>query len=180
MAQAWYVVHTYSGYELKAKAALELRIDAMGVRERFGEVLVPVEHGVEMRNGQKRQITRKWYPGYILVQMDLDNETWHVVKDTPKVTGFVGGARNPPPVPEHEMRRITSHFLEEDESEESVKPLMTFERTEEVRVLAGAFANMTAVVEEVHVNRARLKVIVNIFGRPTPLELDFTEVEKLS
>ena len=180
MAKAWYVVHTYSGYELKAKAALEQRIDSLGVDDRFGEVLVPTEQGVEMRNGQKHMVTRKWYPGYILVQMDLDNETWHVVKNTPKVTGFVGGSRNPPPVPEHEMRRITSHFSDEEESEETPKPLMSFTREEEVRVLAGAFANMTATVEEVHANRARLKVIVNIFGRPTPLELDFTEVEKLS
>ena len=159
MAQAWYVVHTYSGYELKAKQALEQRIEALGVSDRFGDVLVPTEQGVEMRNGQKHTVTRKWYPGYILVQMDLDNETWHVVKNTPKVTGFVGGARNPPPVPEHEMRRITAHFSEEEEGEEIAKPLMSFDKDEEVRVLAGAFANMTATVEEVYANRARLKVI---------------------
>ena len=174
----WYAVNTLSGSEDKAMRALEQRIEMHGLQDRFGRLLVPSETVIDPKT--KRKVTRRFYPGYMLVEMDLDNETWHVVKNTPKVTGFVGGARNPPPVPEHEMRRITSHFSDEEEGEEVAKPLMSFDKDEEVRVLAGAFANMTATVEEVYANRARLKVIVNIFGRPTPLELDFTEVEKLS
>ncbi len=177
MAMAWYVVHTYSGYEQKAKLALENRIRQHGVEHKFGRILVPTEQAVEVRNGKKREVTRKFYPGYILVEMELDNETWHVVRHTPKVTGFVGGARNPPPVPEHEIRRITRRF-EEDVEEEAPRPVIDFERGERVRVLGGAFANITGVVEEVNPSRGKLRVMVQIFGRETPLELDFTEVEK--
>ena len=177
MAKAWYVVHTYSGYEDKAKQALEQRIDANDARDRFGDILVPSEQGVEVRDGKKRNVKRRWFPGYILVEVELDNQTWHIVKNTPKVTGFVGGSRNPPPVPEHEMRRIVAHFAEEEVNEE--RPLVNYETGEEVRVIAGAFSNMKGLVEEVFENRARLKVTVNIFGRSTSLELDFTEVEKL-
>jgi len=182
MTMSWYVVHTYSGYELKAKLALEQRIESLGVSDKFGEVLVPTEQGVEMRNGKKRSITRKFYPGYLLVEMDLDNETWHVVKNTPKVTGFVGGSRNPPPIPGPEIQRITDRFgsQAEEEAEVAPRPLVEFEVGEEVRVTAGAFSNMKGDVEEVNAQRGKLRVTVNIFGRPTPLELDFTEVEKLS
>jgi len=182
MSMSWYVVHTYSGYELKAKLALEQRIESLGVADRFGEVLVPTEQGVEMRNGKKRSVTRKFYPGYLLVEMNLDNETWHVVKNTPKVTGFVGGSRNPPPIPAPEIQRITDRFgtQAEEETEAAPKNLIEFELGEEVRVIAGAFANMKGSVEEVNAQRGKLRVTVNIFGRPTPLELDFTEVEKLS
>ncbi len=178
MAMAWYVVHCYSGYEQKAKTALEQRIDTLGCADRFEEVLVPTEQGFEVKNGKKRAVTRKFYPGYILVHMELDNETWHVVKNTPKITGFVGGSRNPPPVPDFEIRRITNQLEEEDEA--APKPLVDFEKGEEVRVVGGAFANMKGHVEEVNAGRGKLRVMVNIFGRPTPLELDFTEVEKLS
>ena len=136
------------------------------------------EQGFEVKNGKKRAVTRKFYPGYILVHMELDNETWHVVKNTPKITGFVGGSRNPPPVPDFEIRRITNQLEEEDEA--APKPLVDFEKGEEVRVIGGAFANMKGHVEEVNAGRGKLRVMVNIFGRPTPLELDFTEVEKLS
>ena len=173
----WYVVHTYSGHENRAKQLLEERIKDEKLDASFGEILVPTENVVEVKKGTKRASTRKFFPGYMLVQMRLENETWHLVKNTPKVTGFVGGSRNPPPVPDHEMRRIVSHFKEDEEGEEAPKPLMSFTRSEEVRVLAGAFANMTATVEEVHANRARLKVIVNIFGRPTPVDLKYWEVE---
>ncbi len=180
MTKSWYVVHTYSGYELKAKAALEQRIQSLGATEAFGQVLVPTEEGVEVRNGKKRNVTRKFYPGYLLVEMELNNETWHVVKNTPKVTGFVGGSRNPPPVPKEEMLRITNRFLAPaEEVEAAPRPMVQFEMGEEVRVIGGAFANMKGTVEEVNEGRGKLKVTVNIFGRPTPLELDFTEVEKL-
>ena len=178
MAKAWYVVHTYSGYEKKAKDGLELRIAANDAQDRFGDILIPADTGVEVRNGKKRQVTRRWFPGYILVEVELDNETWHIVKNTPKVTGFVGGSRNPPPVPDHEMLRIKANFAGEEEAGDE-RPLTEFEIKEEVRVIAGAFSNMKGVVEEVFANRARLKVTVNIFGRSTSLELDFTEVEKL-
>jgi transcriptional antiterminator NusG len=178
MAKAWYVVHTYSGYEKKAKDGLELRIAANDAQDRFGDILIPADTGVEIRNGKKRQVTRRWFPGYILVEVELDNETWHIVKNTPKITGFVGGSRNPPPVPDHEMVSIKANFAGEEEVGEETA-LTEFDIKEEVRVIAGAFSNMKGVVEEVFANRARLKVTVNIFGRSTSLELDFTEVEKL-
>ena len=177
MAVAWYVVHTYSGFENKAKAALEERIRVMELDDRILEVLVPTEEVFEVKNGQKRKVTRKFFPGYILVQMELDNETWHVVRNTPKITGFVGGTRNPPPVPEHEVRRITGRL--EQEEEEGPKPVLEFERGERVRVTDGPFANMEGKVEEVSQGRGKLRVIVTIFGRPTSVELDYTQVDKL-
>lgn len=173
---AWYVVHTYSGFENKAKAALEERIRALGIAERFGEILVPTEQVVEFKGGVKRNVTRKFLPGYILVHMALDDYTWHVVKNTPKVTGFVGGARKPTPIPEVEVRRITNQM---DTGEEvKVKPRLNFERNEEVRVVDGPFATMKGSVEEVNESRGKLRVMVSIFGRPTSVELDFTQVEK--
>lgn len=178
MAMAWYVVHTYSGYENKAKQALEERINALGFGDRFGEVLVPTEQVVEVKGGQKRSVTRKFFPGYILVEMELDNETWHVVKNTPKVTGFVGGNnRTPPPVPEAEVLRITRRMGVDDEARP--KPKLNFETGEEVRITDGPFASMNGHVEEVNQARGKLRVKVNIFGRPTSVELDFTQVEKL-
>lgn len=179
MAMAWYVVNTFSGYENKAKLALEERINVLGVPDRFGEILVPTEQVVEVKGGQKRSVTRKFFPGYILVQMDLDNETWHVVRNTPKITGFVGGNnRRPPPVPEAEVRRITRRMgIGEDARP---KPKLNFERNEEVRIIDGPFASMNGNVEEVNQGRGKLRVIVAIFGRPTSVELDFTQVEKLS
>lgn len=177
-AMAWYVVHTYSGFENKAKAALEERIKALGLSDRFGDILVPTEQVVEFKGGQKRNVTRKFLPGYILVKMELDNHTWHVVKNTPKVTGFVGGTRNPPAIPEVEVRRITHQM---DASEETkAKPRLNFEKNEEVRVVDGPFATMKGAVEEVNESRGKLRVMVSIFGRPTSVELDFTQVEKIA
>ena len=179
MAMAWYVVNTYSGYENKAKAALEERIHVNGMGERFGDILVPTEQVVEVRGGQKRSITRKFFPGYILVNMDLDNETWHIVRNTPKITGFVGGNnRKPPPVPEAEVARITRRMGLDDETKP--RPKLNFERGEELRITDGPFASMNGSVEEVNQARGKLRVKVNIFGRPTSVELDFTQVEKLS
>ena len=177
MAKAWYVVHTYSGFEDKAKRALEERIQVLDLVDRFGEILVPTESVVEVRNGQKRTVTRKFFPGYILVQMELDNQTWHVVRNTPKITGFVGGARNPPPIPEAEVNRITNRLSEEEEV--GPRPVLNFETNERVRVVDGPFANMEASVEEVNDARGKVRVKVTIFGRPTSVELDFTQVEKL-
>lgn len=177
MALAWYIVHTYSGFENKAKLALEDSIRRAGLEERFGEVLVPTETVVEVKDGQKRTTTRKVYPGYMFVQMVLDNETMHVVKSTPKVTGFIGGDRAPPPVPEAEIRRITNQ-MEEDE-QTTARPVVEFERGEEVRIIDGPFASMKGRVDEVNQARGKLRVMVSMFGRTTPVELDFTQVERL-
>lgn len=176
MAKAWYVVHTYSGYENKAKLALEDAIRRSGLEARFGEVLVPTEKVVEVKDGQKKTTTRKVYPGYMFVNMEVDNETWHLVRSTPKVTGFIGGGRNPPPIPEDEVRRITNQMTED---EEKPKPVVDFERGEEVRIIDGPFASMPGKVDEVNASRAKLRVLVSIFGRTTPVELEFTQVEKL-
>jgi transcriptional antiterminator NusG len=175
MVKHWYVVHTYAGFENKAKAALEDGIRRSGFAQRFGEVLVPTEKVVEVKDGQKKTTTRKVFPGYMFVQMEVDNETWHLVKSTPKVTGFIGGSRNPPPVPEDEVKRITHQMTEE---QNQPKPVMHFERGEEIRIIDGPFSSMTGKVEEVNQPRAKLRVMVTIFGRPTSVELDFTQVER--
>ena len=176
MAMAWYVVHTYSGFENKAKAALEDAIRRYGLEPKFGEVLVPTEKVVEVKDGQKKTTTRKVFPGYIFVHMEIDNETWHVVKSTPKVTGFIGGSRTPPPIPEAEVRRITNQMAADEVKPKSV---MEFERGEEVRIIEGPFATMKGRVEEVNQARGKLRVMVSIFGRPTGVELDFTQVERV-
>ncbi|MBM4392831.1 MAG: transcription termination/antitermination protein NusG [Deltaproteobacteria bacterium] len=176
MSKAWYVVHTYSGFENKAKQALEERIKLYGLGPRFGQVLVPTEEVVEVKNGQKKTTTRKFFPGYILVEMEMDNQTWHVVKETPKVTGFVGQGRNPPPMREEEVKRITARIGGE---EQKPKLAVNFERGEEVRVVDGPLAPVVGKVEEVNSARGRLRVTVTIFGRPTSVELDFTQIEKV-
>ena len=153
MAMQWYVVHTYSGYENKAKLALEDAIRRYGVGDRFGEVLVPTEQVVEVKDGQKRTTTRKVYPGYMFVQMEVDNETWHVVTSTPKVTGFIGGSRNPPPIPEAEVKRITRQMTED---EDKPKPVVHFERGEEIRIVDGPFATMKGKVDTATFLRAAL------------------------
>ncbi len=177
MAKAWYVVHTYSGYENKAKLALEDAIRRSGLDARFGEVLVPTEKVVEVKDGKKKTTTRKVFPGYMFVNMEIDNETWHLVRSTPKVTGFIGGGRNPPPVSDDEVARITNQRTED---EEKPKPVVNYERGEEVRIIDGPFASMSGKVDEVNAGRAKLRVMVSIFGRTTPVELDFTQVEKIS
>ncbi len=175
MTHRWYVVHTYSGYELKAKAALEERIRALGKDSMFSEVLVPSESVVEMKKGVKKTTSRQFFPGYILVKMDLNDETWHLIKGTPKITGFVGSGKNPPPVPEEEVLRITRQI---DEGTLKPKPKVEFEKGESVRVVEGPFATFAGIVEEVSPDKGKLKVLVSIFGRSTPIELDFMQVEK--
>lgn len=171
----WYVVHTYSGYENKAKQALEDRIRAHGMEDQFGDVLVPSEKVTEVRGGNKRTTTRKFFPGYMFVRMDLNEETWHLVKNTPRVTGFVGGGKNPPPVPDDEVNRITNQI-----AEGTLKPTPTvaFEKGETVRVVEGPFMNFNGIVEEVLPEKKRVKVIVSILGRSTPVEFNFDEIEK--
>lgn len=175
--QKWYGIHVYSGYENKVKLNLEERIRALDAEELFGEVLIPSETVVELKNGERRTSSRKFFPGYILVQMELNNETWHIVKDTPKVTGFVGGTTNPPAIPDDEVAKITARM---EEGQESPKPKVEFEVGETVRVVDGPFLNFTGVVEDVKPDKAKLKVMVSIFGRVTPVELDFIQVEKTS
>ncbi len=177
MAMRWYGVHTYSGFENKVKLNLEERVRMFGVQDKFGEILIPSETVVELKNGERRTSSRKFFPGYILVRMELDNETWHVVKDTPKVTGFVGGGTAPPAISDEEVAKITTRM---EEGAERPKPKVEFEVGETVRVVDGPFLNFTGVVEDVKPDKAKLKVMVSIFGRVTPVELEFIQVEKTS
>ena len=175
MAKQWYVVHTYSGYEHKAKAALEERVRALGKQEYFGEVLVPAEKVVELVKGRKKTSSRKFFPGYILVNMELNDETWHIVKSTPKVTGFVGGATQPAAISELEVREIAQQM---EEGAVRPKPKVLFENGEHVKVVDGPFQDFNGVVEEVKPDKGKLRVLISIFGRATPVELDFVQVEK--
>jgi len=174
MAMRWYAVHTLSGSEDRAMQALQQRIGMHGLTPKFGRLLVPSETVVDPKT--KRKTTRRFYPGYMLVEMELDNETWHLVKNTPKVTGFVGGTRNPPPVPEEEVRRITQLLAHEEEP----RPVMDFEVGEEVRLTEGSYASMRGRIEEINETRGKLRVVINIFGRPVSTELGFHQVEKIT
>ena len=172
----WYVVHTYSGYENRAKQSLEERIRQEDMVDSFGELLIPTENVVELgKGGQKKTTKRKFFPGYMLVQMELNEQSWHLVRGTPKVTGFVGGTIKPPAIPEIEVRRLTQQI---DEGALQTTPRVHFEYGEDVRVIDGAFQNFNGVVEAVDDDKAKVKVMVSIFGRSTPVELDFIQVEK--
>ena len=173
----WYVVHTYSGYENRAKKSLEERIKQNAeLEEFFGEVLIPTENVVELgKGGQKKTSKRKFFPGYMLVQMELNDESWHLVKSTPKITGFVGSATRPPSIPEKEVRRLTRQI---DEGTLKPKPRVQFEDGENVRVIDGPFQNFNGVVDAVNAEKGRVRVLVSIFGRSTPVELEFVQVEK--
>lgn len=171
----WYVVHTYSGFENRAKKSLEERMKREGLEEYFGQVLVPTENVVELVGGTKRTSKRKFFPGYMLVQMELNDRTWHLVKSTPKITGFVGNARNPVPVREEHVTRLTQQI---DQGMVSAKPKVVYEEGENVRVIDGPFSSFNGVIEEVKAEKQKLRVLVSIFGRATPVELDFGQVEK--
>ena len=176
MSKRWYVVHAYSGYEKKVAAVLKERIELEGMQEHFGDVLVPTEEVVEMRDGQKRRSERKFFPGYVLVQMELNDEAWHLVKETPRVMGFIGGkADKPAPITEKEANLILQRV---DDSVDKPKPKTLFEPGEMVRVTDGPFNDFNGVVEEVNYEKSRLRVAVLIFGRSTPVELEFGQVEK--
>lgn len=175
MAKRWYVVHAYSGYEKKVAEALKERIELQGMQDKFGEVLVPTEEVVEMRGGQKRRSERKFFPGYVLIEMELADDSWHLVKDTPRVMGFIGGkADKPAPITEAEANTI----LQRIESGDKPRPKTIFEAGEMVRVTDGPFNDFNGVVEEVNYEKSKLHVAVLIFGRSTPVELDFGQVEK--
>ncbi|MBI5695738.1 MAG: transcription termination/antitermination protein NusG [Nitrospirae bacterium] len=175
MSKAWYVVHTYSGFEGKVKSSIEERAKSAGLTERVGQILVPTEEVVELRNGKKRTSNRKFFPGYILVEMEMDDETWHLVKDTPKVTGFVGDKQKPPAITEEEVDLIR---MQMDEGTTPAKREAAYSRGDSVRIVDGPFVSFTGSVEEVNLDQGKLKVMVSIFGRATPVELDFLQVEK--
>ena len=176
MAKRWYVVHAFSGYENTVKKSLEERVKRAGMEEYFGDVLVPTEEVVEMKGGQKRRSDRKFFPGYVLVEMDMTDETWHLVKDVPKVMGFIGGtADRPAPISNKEADDILNRV---QEGAEKPRPKVLFEPGEMVRVIDGPFNDFNGVVEEVDYDKSRLKVAVLIFGRSTPVELEFHQVEK--
>lgn len=176
MSLKWYIVHVYSGHEQKVKIALEERIQGSKNPEKFGEILIPTENIVELVNGKKRESSRKFYPGYILIKMHLDNETWHIVNSTQKVTGFLGGKNKPAPISEHEARKIIDKM---QQGKNKPQPKYFFEIGDEVRVVDGPFANFNGTVENVSPDKEKVKVLVSIFGRPTPVELNFIQVSKL-
>ncbi len=175
MTKNWYIVHVYSGFEGKAKEALLERVRQHKMEDKFEDILIPAETVVEMKKGEKRARSKKFFPGYIFVKMELTNETWHLIKNTPRITGFVGNSTNPPVVSEEEVLRITQQI-----KEGKMKPKLKieFEKGESVRVKEGPFANFNGVVDDVNPEKGRLKVLVSIFGRSTPIDLDFIQVEK--
>ncbi len=176
MTMRWYVVHAYSGYENHVKRGLEERIERLGMQDKFSEILIPTEEVVEMREGTQRRSERKFFPGYVLVNMDMDDETWHLVKDTPKVLGFIGGTSDKPaPITDKEANGILQRV---QEGVEKPQPKVLFEPGELVRVIDGPFNDFSGVVEEVNYEKSKLRVAVLIFGRSTPVELDFGQVEK--
>ena len=171
----WYIVHTYSGHEAKAKQSLLERAKTFGREDEFDEVLIPEENVVEIVKGEKRTSKRKFFPGYILVRMNLTDDTWHIVKDTPKVTGFVGGGERPTPIDDEEVARMTQQIKE---GAVKPKPKIRFEEGESVRVISGPFANFSGFVDEVLADKERVRVMVQVFGRATPVMLDYMNVEK--
>lgn len=172
----WYIVHTYSGYEQKVRDSLKQRADAMGMSEEIEEILIPTEEVVEVRDGKKSRSNRKFFPGYVLVKMEMSDQAWHVVRSTPKVTGFVGTGNQPVPLSQSEVDRIVSQVAV---AAEKPKPKLEYRISETVRIVDGPFSNFTGEVEEVNEDRSTLKVMVTIFGRATPVELEFTQVEKI-
>jgi transcriptional antiterminator NusG len=170
----WYAVHAHSGFEMKAKQALELRIRQSNLEDYFGEIRVPEETVVEMVKGQKKTSTRKYFPGYMLVQMCLNEDTWHLVKETPKITGFVGDAKDPSPLGEEEVQRIL-----QQEGSAAPRSKANFQENDTVKVIEGPFVEFTGKVEEVKPEKGKVRVLISIFGRATPVELDFLQVEKI-
>ena len=173
----WYIIHAYSGFERKVKESLESRVQAFGLHDKIAQVVIPTEPVTEIRNGKKYTVERMLYAGYVLVQMDMDDHVWHVVKSTPRVTGFVGTGQQPTPLSDTEVDQIFNRVAT---SKDKPKVKVKFEKNESVRITDGPFANFNGVVDEVNEDRATLKVMVTIFGRATPVELEFGQVEKVA
>lgn len=176
MALKWYIVHVYSGFESKVKSALEEKVASSLYPEKFGKVLVPTEEIVELAKGKKKTSSRKFYPGYILVRMELDDETWHIVNSTAKVTGFLGGREKPTPISDEEAEKILNRM---EAGKLKPQPKYFFESGDEIRVVDGPFTNFNGTVEEVNPEKGKIKVLVSIFGRSTPVELEFVQVVKI-
>ncbi len=176
MAKQWYIIHTYSGYENKVRDNLKQRVEVLGMTESIGEILIPTEDVVEMRDGARIISKKKFFPGYVLINMEMSDNTWHVVKNTPKVTGFVGASAKPTPLTQEEVDRIINQV---SVAAEKPKPKFQFHRGDSVRIIDGPFSSFQGMVDEVNNDRATMKVMVTIFGRSTPVELDFLKVEKL-
>ncbi|PKM87805.1 MAG: transcription termination/antitermination protein NusG [Firmicutes bacterium HGW-Firmicutes-12] len=173
MEKNWFVIHTYSGYENKVKANLEKRVDSMNVGDKIFRILVPMEDEIEIKNGKRKILKRKVFPGYVLVEMTMTDESWYVVRNTPGVTGFVGTGSKPIPLQESEVKNILKHM-----GMVEAKPRILFEIGESVRVISGPFQNFIGTVEEIHPDKGKMKVLVAMFGRETPVELDFTQAQK--
>ena len=176
MAKKWYIVHVYSGFENKVKASLEEKIATSPNPDKFDEVLVPTEEVVELVKGKRRTSSRKFYPGYLLVRMHLDDETWHIVTNTAKVTGFLGGREEPTPISDEEAQKILNRM---EAGKLKPQPKYFFETGDEIRVIDGPFKNFNGVVDEVNPDKGKIRVLVSIFGRSTPVELEFVQVTKL-
>ncbi len=177
MTKRWYVVQAHSGFEKQVQKALQEKIKQAGMEDKFGQILLPVEKVLELRGGTKKETERKFFPGYLLVEMEMNDDTWHLVRSLPRVSGFVGGTpTKPAPLPEHEVQAILAQV---QQGGEKPKPRIIFEIGEAVRVKEGPFADFTGTVEEVDYEKSRLSVAVSIFGRSTPVQLDFSQVEKL-
>jgi len=172
----WYVVHTYSGFENKVKQSIEQRVAALGINEAVSQVLIPTETVVELKKGKRREASRKFFPGYVLIRMDMSDDLWYLVKNTPKVTGFVGPGVRPRPIPEEQVKAIMQQVAT---GAERPKHKVMFTRGESVRVIDGPFSNFIGVVDEVKPDKGRLKLMVSIFGRPTPVDLEFLQVERV-
>jgi transcriptional antiterminator NusG len=173
MGKNWYVIHTYSGFEEKVKLNIEDTSGKKGLSDKIGKILIPTERVIELRAGKKKESDRKFYPGYILVEMDLDDETWHLVRSTPRVTGFVGGTK-PVPIPDEEVEVI----IQQLEKGPSQQVKTQFQKGENIRIIDGPFTNFVGYIDEVDMDHGRLKAMVSIFGRQTPVELNFFQVEK--
>lgn len=172
----WYIIHSYSGFEQKVAESLRNRAEAFGFAHKIGQILIPTEEVVELRNGKKVTSKRLLYPGYVLVQMAMDDQLWHEIKNTPRVTGFVGGGNTPVPLTPDEVRQI---LFRQESSTERPRPKLTFEKGETVRIIDGPFANFSGKVDEINSERNTLRVLVTIFGRATPVELEYLQVEKV-
>jgi len=172
----WYVIHTYSGYEQKVKLSLLEQFDRSESKERLGEIVIPTEEVVEVRKGKKKISSRKFFPGYVLINVDMTQDIWYMIKDTPKVTGFLGGGATPVPLSEEEVKLIMEQMRGESTR---LKPKVLFEKGEDVRVIEGPFVNFNGTVEDVNHDKGKVKVMVSIFGRATPVELEFPQIERV-